>query len=291
MKWKRGSRSRDVIDRRGARSSGNFGRGPMIGAGVGIPGLLIFALIMLLGGGGLPEIDNGLQGLPGGDGRAEAPLEGPDPDQKLVGFMSFVLDDVQNFWGDTFRGSNKEYRRTELVLFEGSTNSRCGGATSQIGPHYCPADERIYLDLDFFRDLRDDFGAPGDFAQAYVLAHEVAHHVQHVTGISDNVHRASREDPDQANELSIRLELQADCLAGVWAFTAYERELLERGDLQEGLDAAASVGDDRIQEKATGRIDEESWTHGSSEQRVKWFSIGYEDGDPNDCNTFDVDEV
>jgi uncharacterized protein len=292
MRWKRGSRSRDVIDRRGGgRSSGSFGSFPMIGAGLGIPGLIIFVLFMVLGGGGLPSIDNGLDGLGGADTRAEDPLEGPDPDADLVEFMSFVLDDVQNFWSDTFRQNGSQYRRAKLVLFEGGTNSGCGGATEQIGPHYCPADENIYLDLDFFRDLRDDFDAPGDFAQAYVLAHEVAHHVQHVRGISDDVHRASREDPDQANELSIRLELQADCLAGVWAFTAYERSLLESGDLQEGLDAAAAVGDDRIQEEATGRVDRESWTHGSSEQRMRWFSAGYADGDPNDCNTFDAEEL
>lgn len=295
MRWKRGSRSRDVIDRRGApRSSGSFGRMPMIGAGLGLPGLLIFALFMILGGGGgLPDIEDGLEGLgtSSGGAEAQAPLEGPDPDEELVDFMSFVLDDVQNFWDDTFRGSNKQYRRAKLVLFEGGTESGCGGATEEIGPHYCPADENIYLDLDFFRDLRNNFGAPGDFAQAYVLAHEVAHHVQQVTGISGDVHRESQADPDQANELSVRLELQADCLAGVWAFTAFERSLLESGDLEEGLNAAASVGDDRIQQKATGRIDEESWTHGSSEQRVKWFSIGYENGDANDCDTFNVDEV
>ena len=294
MKWKRGSRSRDVIDRRGApRSSGSFGGFPMIGAGLGIPGLIIFALFMILSGGnGLPDIGNGLEGLDGGgDPRAQAPLEGPDPDERLVEFMSFVLDDVQNFWTDTFRQSNKEYRRAKLVLFEGATQSDCGGATEDIGPHYCPADENVYLDLDFFRELRNNFGAPGDFAQAYVLAHEIAHHIQNVTGINGDVARQSRSDPDAANELSIRLELQADCLAGVWAFTAYERSLLEGGDLQEGLDAAAAVGDDRIQEKATGRIDKESWTHGSSEQRVRWFNNGYEDGDPNDCNTFAVEDV
>jgi predicted metalloprotease len=265
---------------------------PAIGAGLGIPGLIIFVLIMVLGGGsGLPSIDNGLDGLGGGDPRAEAPLEGPDPDQELVDFMSFVIEDVQNFWADTFRANNADYPRAKLVLFEGSTNSGCGGATADIGPHYCPPDQNVYLDLDFFRQLQRDFDAPGDFAQAYVMAHEIAHHVQNVRGISDDVHRESREDPDQANELSIRLELQADCLAGVWAFTAFERSLLEGGDLKEGLDAAAAVGDDRIQKQATGRIDEESWTHGSSEQRVAWFTKGYEDGDPNACDTFSVDEV
>jgi predicted metalloprotease len=177
------------------------------------------------------------------------------------------------------------------VLLEGATHSDCGGATAEIGPHYCPADENVYLDLSFFRELRQRFGAPGDFAQAYVMAHEIAHHVQHLMGISDQVRDEQRANPDEANELSIRLELQADCLAGVWAFTAYERALLESGDLQEGLGAAAAVGDDRIQQQSTGSIDRESWTHGSSEQRMRWFTTGYENGDPNDCDTFGADTI
>ncbi|MDQ5815506.1 MAG: neutral zinc metallopeptidase [Actinomycetota bacterium] len=292
MKWRRGKMSRDVIDRRGAPRVGG-GAGMAIG-GLGIPGLLILALVFFLNGGfsgGGTAIDSPFDDMQGGDTRGEAPLEGPDPDARLAQFVSFVLDDVQNFWEDTFSGSGREYRRAKLVLFEAGTNSGCGGATEQIGPHYCPADENVYLDLSFFKDLRTDFGAQGDFAQAYVVAHEIGHHVQHVMGINEQVRREQEADQDQANELSIRLELQADCLAGAWAFTAYERELLESGDLQEGLDAAAAVGDDRIQEEATGSIDRESWTHGSSEQRVEWFTNGYEDGDPNACDTFSVDEL
>ena len=291
MKWRRDKMSRDIIDRRGAPRMGG-GRGLAIG-GLGIPGLLILALVFFLNGGfssGGTSIDVPFDDMQGGDPRGEAPLEGPDPDERLSRFVSFVLDDVQNFWEDTFAGSGREYRRAKLVLFETGTNSGCGGATEQIGPHYCPPDENVYLDLDFFKDLRSDFGAPGDFAQAYVLAHEIGHHVQHVTGINEQVRSEQEADRDQANELSIRLELQADCLAGVWAFTAYERDLLGSGDLREGLDAAAAVGDDRIQEEATGSIDRESWTHGSSEQRVRWFTTGYEDGDPNACDTFSVDE-
>ena len=289
MKWRRrGRMSGDIIDRRGAPGIGG-GPGLAIG-GLGIPGLIILALVFFLNRGGT-NIDSSafedLQG--GGDPRAEAPLEGPDPDGRLVDFMSFVLDDVQNFWEDTFAASNQQYPRAKLVLFEAGTQSACGGATEQIGPHYCPPDQNVYIDLDFFKDLRDDFGAPGDFAQAYVLAHEIGHHVQNVMGINDEVRREQQANPDAANDLSIRLELQADCLAGVWAFTAYERELLESGDLREGLDAAAAVGDDRLQEAATGEIDRESWTHGSSEQRVEWFTNGYEDGDPNVCDTFSVD--
>jgi predicted metalloprotease len=214
-----------------------------------------------------------------------------DPDARLVDFMSFVLDDVQNFWQDTFRQSGKNYERAELVLFTDVTRSACGTATSQIGPHYCPPDQRVYLDLGFFRELRARFDAPGDFAQAYVLAHEIGHHVQNLLGINERVQREQQSSPDEANELSVRLELQADCLAGVWAFTTYERELLERGDLEEGLGAAAAVGDDRIQQQAGAEVNPETWTHGSSEQRVSWFRQGFEDGDPNACDTFSVERV
>jgi uncharacterized protein len=293
MRWRRRQRSRDIVDRRGAGPGG--GMGPMaIGGGIGLPALLVLAVVLIInggiGGGSGTGIDNPLDGLQVDDTQ-QAPLQGPDPDKKLVDFMSFVLDDVQNFWADTLAHSDREYRRAKLVLFEGGTGSACGGATEDIGPHYCPADENVYIDLGFFRELRNRFDAPGDFAQAYVLAHEIAHHVQNVMGVSGQVDQEQRADSSGANELSIRLELQADCLAGVWAFTVYERKLLEGGDLEEGLNAAAAVGDDRIQAEATGRIDRETWTHGSSEQRVRWFRAGYEDGDPNDCDTFSVDEL
>lgn len=294
MKWRRRGRSRDLIDRRGASGSRRLGGPVTLGGGIGIPALVVIAVIVLLNGGlggSGTGVDVPLDDLQGAEEPAQAPLGGADPDKRLVDFISFVLDDVQRFWQDTFTQSGRRYRRAELVLFEGSTESECGGATADIGPHYCPADERVYLDLDFFRELRDRFGAPGDFAQAYVLAHEIGHHVQHVIGISDEVHREQQASPDRANELSVRLELQADCLAGAWAFTTYERRLLETGDLQEGLDAAASVGDDRIQRQATGRVDRESWTHGSSQQRMRWFRTGYDNGDPNDCDTFATDDL
>ncbi len=268
----------------------------MIGT-LGVPGLIAVIAIVLLsnvlgGGDGGAAIDDVLDQLGGGQlAPAESPPPGQDPDQRLVDFMSFVLDDVQNTWEQIFRDSNRNYERAELVLFEGATNSGCGGATEDIGPHYCPADSRVYLDLDFFRELRDRFGAPGDFAQAYVLAHEIAHHVQNLLGVNSRVHEAQQADPDQANDLSVRLELQADCFAGVWAFTTYERDLLESGDLQEGLEAAAAVGDDRIQQETTGRIDRESWTHGSSEQRMSWLRRGFDSGDPTECDTFTPDAL
>jgi uncharacterized protein len=287
MRWKRSRRSGDIIDRRGRGSGGSPGMSLGIGGG-GLGLVAIVVLVLLNSGvfGGGFDVRN-VPNLGGG-----SPGSGnPEADGKLVDFMSFVLDDAQGFWSDTFQEAGRSYERAELVIFTGATNSGCGGATSDIGPHYCPADQRIYLDLDFFKELRNRFGAPGDFAQAYVLAHEIAHHVQNELGISNDVHRSQQDDPEQANELSVRLELQADCFAGAWAFTTYERNLLESGDLEEGLAAAAAIGDDRIQRETTGRIDRESWTHGSSEQRVRWFKNGYEDGDPNACDTFSPESL
>ena len=178
-----------------------------------------------------------------------------------------------------------------LVLFSNRVQSACGGATTAVGPFYCPGDQKVYIDLGFFDTLRSRMGAPGDFAQAYVIAHEVGHHVQHLRGTSDEVHRLQRSDPEQANPLSVRLELQADCYAGVWGSSAQDRGLIEPGDIDEGLDAAAAVGDDRIQEQAQGQVSPESWTHGSSEQRQKWFLTGFRATTDNACDTFAVRTV
>jgi predicted metalloprotease len=290
MRWRRRQRSGDVVDRRGVPSLGSvLPRGVAVGGGVGIPSLLILVVVILLNGLGPGGVDGSLDDLDNPTDQAGTSLEGTDADARLVQFTNFVVTDAQDFWSETFSHSGRSYRRARLVLFEGATQSGCGGASASIGPHYCPVDENIYLDLDFFKQLRTRFKAPGDFAQAYVIAHEVAHHVQKLMGISGQVNEEQRLNPDEANELSVRLELQADCLAGVWAFTTYERQLLESGDVQEGLRAAASVGDDRIQQGSTGRIDPESWTHGSSEQRVRWFQTGFENGDPNDCDTFNAE--
>ena len=293
MKYQRGHKSADVVDRRGAGPTGGMSMGK-IGGGVGGIGILVVLLMSCLGAGGGIDIGSlPTQQLeppvPGGAAEAQGADPIPaseDPDADLVAFLSFVLDDVQDYWTDTFAASGQQYPRAELVLFTGSTESGCGGATAAIGPHYCPLDQNAYLDLDFFKELLARFDAPGDFAQAYVLAHEIGHHVQTVTGISDEVRRLSQQHPDEANDLSILQELQADCFAGVWAYSTYDEGLLESGDVQEGLNAAAAVGDDRIQQKSTGRIDPESWTHGSSAQREKWFTIGFETGDPEACNTF-----
>jgi len=288
MRWRRRRRSGDLIDRRGAGPSGGRGMAGLPIARMGLPGLLILGLMIFLGGnlfdggGGAGSILEQLEGAQGDAGADPLP-RAADPDAKLVDFVDYVVVDVQDFWEDTFRQSDRRYERAELVLFEAATQSGCGGATEQIGPHYCPPDQRIYVDLDFFRDLRNNYAAPGDFAQANVIAHEVAHHVQNLLDLDDRVQNAGSE---QRNEMSIRLELQADCLAGVWAFTVFERNDLEEGDLEEGLDAAAAVGDDRLQKQATGRVNTETWTHGSSEQRMRWFRTGFEDGDPNACDTF-----
>jgi predicted metalloprotease len=274
MKWRRGVGRRWIEDRRG---QGTGGLALPVGGGIGGIGLLILLVVLALtgslGGGG---------GAPGAGGN-EQPAQ---LDSELEQFVAFVVDDVQQGWAQAFRESGREYEPTKLVLFEQAVSSGCGVASSETGPFYCPLDKKVYLDLGFFRELRDRFGAPGDFAQAYVIAHEFGHHVQNITGIADEVRREQQSNPDQANQLSVRMELQADCLAGVWGFGAAEEGLLEPGDLDEGLRAAAAIGDDRIQRQAGGQVNPETWTHGSSEQRVTWFRRGFDSGDTQACNTF-----
>jgi predicted metalloprotease len=293
MKWKRGYRSRNVRDMRGASTGARMRGMPMGLAGGGIGGIVIVLLLVFFGGSIFGGGGGGLE-VPGFDGfqpapaEGEAPLEGPDPEADLVSFVSFVFDDAQTAWTRMFQESGRTYRPAEMILFRDAVQSGCGYATSDVGPFYCGADERVYLDLGFFQELRRRFEAEGDFAQAYVVAHEVAHHVQLQLGVSDRVQRLSGENPDQANELSIAQELQADCLAGVWGRTTYQRDLLEGGDLQEGLDAASAIGDDRIQEQSTGQIDPDTWTHGSSEQRRQWFETGFDTGNADRCDTFTV---
>ncbi len=201
-------------------------------------------------------------------------------------FVGFVVDDVQDFWRADFRSDGRTYQTTKIVLFTGQTQSGCGPASSETGPFYCPVDRKVYLDLGFFRELASQFEAPGDFAQAYVIAHEFGHHVQTLLGTEDRVREESQRHPGDANELSVRLELQADCYAGVWGHHAYEAEELDPGDLDEGLRAAAAVGDDRIQRSAGERVNPETWTHGSAAQRSQWLRTGFDTGDPRACDTF-----
>ena len=271
-----------------------------MGPGMGklaIPILLLTLLGTCLGGRNMLDsgtsgydINPGVEGFPSAAPAQDGAIpRSSDQDAELVDFVSFVLDDVQATWSDLFSKAGETYQPAELVLFEQATQTACGVGQEATGPFYCPLDQKAYIDLDFFRELRSRFGAPGDFAQAYVLAHELGHHVQTITGTSERVRAMQQRNADDANELSVRQELQADCFAGVWAFSTYRRGILEPGDLQEGLDAAAAVGDDRIQRQAGARVNPESWTHGSSEQRMEWFSKGYESGDPKTCDTFSSD--
>ena len=279
--------SRNIEDRRGMGGLGGGGFPIPLGMGGGIGGIILvvaFLLLSNLGGSNSGGLDDVLGRLDNPES-AGTGLEA-DPEDRMGQFVSFVLDDTQAFWNKTFAESGREYEEARMVLFDSGTQSACGGAYSQIGPHYCPPDKTVYIDLDFFRDLRTRFGAPGDFAQAYVIAHEIGHHVQNELGISNDVRAAQQDNPDEANALSIKLELQADCLAGVWGYTTYQRDILESGDLEEGLDAAAAVGDDRIQSQSGGGVNRETWTHGSSKQRVTWFKRGFESGDPDTCDTF-----
>jgi uncharacterized protein len=291
MKWIPGYRSDDVEDR---RAQGGTGGGSMLG-GVGLlgwmfklfglPGLLIGGAILYFSGGGLG-------GMLGGDSPSSpgahsvANERGEDPEKEMVSFVSFVFDDVQKTWTDTFAQSNERYQPSRLVLFRDSTRSGCGVGQAGMGPFYCPTDQRVYIDLSFYQELKQRFGAPGDFAQAYVIAHEVGHHVQHLMGTDRKVQQAGRGQQTGQDALSVRLELQADCLAGAWAHATNQRKLLEEGDLEEALRAAAAIGDDRLQKQSTGSVRPETWTHGSSEQRARWFKRGYETGRVDSCDTF-----
>ena len=287
MRWRRGAGSGNVEDRRG-RPGGRAA----LPVGGGIVGIIVTLAIVLLGGGGGYDVGSPFEQFPAQQQPGEdssAMQNAPSAQDELVDFVSFVVGDLESFWQADFSKAGREFSPARLVLFRQGVDTGCGAATSQTGPFYCPADQQIYVDLGFFRDLAGRFNAPGDFAQAYVLAHEYGHHIQTITGVTEQVDTASRENPDQRNELSVRVELQADCLAGVWAHSTFERGLLEEGDLEEGLTAAAAVGDDRIQAAATGRINPETFTHGTAEQRASWFKRGFEDGDATACDTFSED--
>jgi uncharacterized protein len=287
MRWKPGRGYKQIEDRRGRGGAAlPIGVG---GGGIGLVVLVAYLLISALGGGGggLPIDPNvpAFPAAPASEGEELKPREGDEAAQ----FVAFITDDVQDSWARLFAEAGRQYEPTKLVLFTQATQSGCGAASSATGPFYCPLDRKVYIDLGFFEELSRRFGAPGDFAQAYVIAHEFGHHVQTLLGIERDVRQAQQEHPEDANELSVRMELQADCFAGVWGHSAFEDDLLTSGDLQEGLAAAAAIGDDRIQESTRGRVDPESFTHGSSEQRVEWFRRGFDTGDPNACETFDAD--
>ncbi len=284
MRWTPGNRG-SIDDMRG-RSGVGLG-----GAGLGIGGVLVLLLLSWFtgvdflslvgaGGGGPPVETVGTSGTV-----ATSPEE-----EHMVDLVGAVMDDSQKTWRELLGG---KYQETRAVLFRDAIQSACGFAQAASGPFYCPGDRRVYLDLTFFNELHRRFGAPGDFAQAYVLAHEVGHHVQTVTGTEGQVRNLQSSRPDQRNELSVRMELQADCYAGVWGHHANQSGRaasggveLDEGDIDEALGAAAAIGDDRLQKRSTGRVSPESFTHGTSEQRVSWFRRGFQSGDPNSCNTF-----
>ena len=288
MRWTPGGESQDLEDRRDEEGGGGGGfqfGGMHLGIG-GALVLLVLSLVFkqnffaLLGNGG-----------PAPNGPA---VSRPNPardqqERPLVEFVSFVLDDTQKHWEQILpQQTGKQYRHAKLVLFRNYTQSGCGGAESATGPFYCPADEKVYIDLGFYDELKQRFGAPGQFAQAYVLAHEIGHHVQKIVGIESRVRQMEQGNPHMENALSVKMELQADCLAGVWAHTTQERGLLEQGDVQSALRAASAVGDDRLQKMATGHITPDSFTHGSSAQRMHWFQQGFDSGTIAACNTFDA---
>jgi predicted metalloprotease len=280
MRWRRAERSRNVEDRRG--------RAPAVAAGAGGLGIIGLLLALLLGGGGggLGDLLNQLNTPSPGPAGPPATLSSAD--QEAGDRIAAVLGTTEQFWGEVYAEGGSDYPEPRLVLFTAATESACGGARREVGPHYCPLDSTIYMDLAFFDELQRRFGASGgDFAEAYVVAHEVGHHVQNVSGIMDEVRQRQQANQNEANVWSVRLELQADCFAGAWASAVFEQGLLERGDIEEALSAAEAVGDDRIQETITGRVNPESFTHGTSEQRVRWFEVGYNGGNPGACDTFD----
>jgi len=291
MKWTPGYRSDDVEDRRAEGDRGGGGTS-MGGVGLlawafklfGLPGLLVGGALLYFAGGLGGSDGSGPVSTPGARG---TPTENAqDPEKEMVSFVSFVFDDVQKTWKDTFAQGNERYQTSRLVLFRGRTQSGCGTGQAAMGPFYCPRDQRVYIDLSFYQELKQRFGAPGDFAQAYVIAHEVGHHVQHLLGYEEKVQRGARGSQEGADSLSVRLELQADCLAGAWAHATGQRQLLEEGDLDEALRAAAAIGDDRLQQQSSGTVSPETWTHGSSAQRARWFKRGYETGNVQGCDTF-----
>lgn len=291
MRWTPGGTSGDIEDRRGDSGGGGFrGMGGGGGMRIGLGGMIVLFILsvifkqdfvsMFLGGGGVGSSTSSI------DRPASGPVSSSPEEQKRVEFVSFVLDDAQNTWAKIFPEMGQQYQRAKLVLFRDAIQSACGFAESASGPFYCPGDEKVYIDLSFYDELSQRFGAAGEFAQAYVLAHEIGHHVQRLLGTEAKVRRAQQAQPRAANALSVRLELQADCLAGVWGHSTAQRNILESGDVESGLRAASSIGDDHIQKMAGRAVSPESFTHGSSAQRVEWFKKGLSTGQVSACNTF-----
>jgi predicted metalloprotease len=315
MKWKPTKKNPNLEDRRGqGGGGGGFGLPGGSGGGMNLPIptggkggmgigtiliiIVIFFVLRSCGGGdgggfNVPNLPSDQSQVPPAEQTdpGAPPAQGSEAQDQGREFVNFVLTDLEAFWSQQFQSDGRQLTPAGLVLFSDAVQSGCGQASSATGPFYCPLDQKAYVDLTFFNQLDKQFGAPGDFAQAYVLGHEYGHHIQQQLGIEQEVRDQSQSNPDDANELSVRLELQADCFAGLWGRSLYEQGVLEDGDLEEGITAAEAVGDDRIQQKTGGRVDPESFTHGTSEQRRSWFRKGYDSGDIAECDTFAVDEV
>ena len=287
MKWQSGRRSKNIVDRRGSG-----GRRGVVGGGIGT---IVIILVALYFGVDPTFLLEGMQSasVPAAtsESRPTADDLAGDP---LADMIAVVVADTEEVWRDLFAASGRQYEEPRLVLFDGMTRSACGLGQAAMGPFYCPADKNAYIDLSFYRELSDRFNAPGDFAQAYVIAHEIGHHVQNLLGVSGEVHRMRQQvSAVEGNRLSVRLELQADCLAGVWANRTREGTniRLEAGDVEEALAAASAIGDDRLQRQSSGTVAPDSFTHGSSAQRVRWFRRGFDSGDPDACDTFGADSL
>lgn len=282
MRWQSGRRSENIEDRRGFRVSRKA-------AGGGIGTILLVLAALYFGVDPSVILDQSQMTVPGaGSSTQSAPYSVSPQEKELADFVSVVLADTEDTWHALFQSMGKTYEEPRLVLFSGSVESACGLASAAVGPFYCPADQKVYIDLSFYNDLKNRFGAPGDFAQAYVIAHEVGHHVQNLLGIAEKVHSLrSRLNETEANHLSVMMELQADCFSGVWAHHADEaRKILEQGDVEEALNAASAIGDDRLQRQSRGYVTPDSFTHGSSAQRMHWFKVGLQTGNIARCNTF-----
>ncbi|MDX2093644.1 MAG: neutral zinc metallopeptidase [Kofleriaceae bacterium] len=279
MKWTRGTKNDDVIDARGKQATGV----KVAGGGI-VTVLVVYAVAKIFG------VDiSGLVGSGGGGNESSTaqqhenePPKGPDPDAELVDYVRFVMKDIQDTFESIYKADGKTYDRAKLIVFTNAVDTKCGRSTSAIGPFYCPGDANAYIDLSFYKDLKARFGAPGDFAQAYVLAHEIGHHLQNLMRVEQK--QRGRRD----NDLSVRIELQADCFAGVWGHHAKGKKLLEAGDLEEALTAATAIGDDRLQRQAGQEVNPETFTHGTSAQRVTWFRVGFDSGKLDSCDTFSI---
>jgi predicted metalloprotease len=284
MKWRTGRRSGNIEDRRGIRI-------PKKAAGGGI-GIIVIALIAMYFGVD-PTVFLNQQGPSSSINTQTSTRQISPAENQLAEFVSVVLADTEDTWHTLFNKMGKNYREPTLVLFSGAVESACGYAQAAMGPFYCPADQKVYIDLSFYRDLKNRHQAPGDFAQAYVIAHEIGHHVQTLLGISEKIHSVrSRVSQVEGNKLSVMQELQADCFSGVWAHHANRaRQILEEGDIEEALNAASAIGDDRLQQRGRGYVTPDSFTHGSSGQRVRWFRQGLKTGDVGQCNTFKADNL